>query len=133
MKYILFYSILMTYLCNIMFQYVWTHSHEPMNILSLHSVWKSSPLRSLWYLDFNLDREIRVRFFAGARDLSLLHSVQPDYGAHLFSHVMGTGGFLPKVKQLGHEADNSPIYRVKIKNAGAIRLLPSTTSWCGAY
>jgi hypothetical protein len=35
-----------------------------------------------------------VRFLAGARDISLLYSVQTGYGAHLASYPVGTGGGL---------------------------------------
>jgi hypothetical protein len=37
-----------------------------------------------------------ARFSAGARDLSLLHSVQTGSSAHPTSYPMGLGGFFPR-------------------------------------
>jgi hypothetical protein len=46
--------------------------------------------------DYRLDdREIEVRFSAGERNSSLLHSVQTGFGAHSASYTMGTGGLFP--------------------------------------
>jgi hypothetical protein len=56
-----------------------------------------------------------VQFTAGAKDFSLLRSVQTDSGAHKASYLMGTG-----VKQPGHEADHSLLSSAKVKNGGAI-------------
>jgi hypothetical protein len=42
-----------------------------------------------------------VRFRAGARDFSLLHSVQTCSGVHLASYTMGSGGFFPGAKAAG--------------------------------
>jgi hypothetical protein len=48
-------------------------------------------------------RGIKVRFPVQARDYSLLHGVQTDYGAHPVSYSEGTG-----VKQQRRESDRSP-------------------------
>jgi hypothetical protein len=39
-----------------------------------------------------------VRFPAGVSDLSLLHSIQIDPGAHPDSYSMGIGGYIPRDK-----------------------------------
>jgi hypothetical protein len=44
---------------------------------------------------------IGVRFPAGARDVSLLHSVHTGSGAHLASYPMHTGGDFPEGKAAG--------------------------------
>jgi hypothetical protein len=67
----------------------------------------------------------RVRIPAGAINLSLLHSVQTDSGAHPASYPMGTRGSFPRVvKRPGLEADHSPLSSAEIKNSGAIPPLP---------
>jgi hypothetical protein len=48
----------------------------------------------------------RSRVPVGSR-ISLLHVVHTSSGVHSTSYPMGIGGFLPVVKQLGHEADHS--------------------------
>jgi hypothetical protein len=68
-----------------------------------------------------------------ARDFSLLHSVQTDYGAHSTSYAMGTGGGLsPGVKRISHEAHHSPPSSAEVKNRGAIPPLSHTSSWHSA-
>jgi hypothetical protein len=62
----------------------------------------------------------------------LLHSVKPSSGAHPDSYAMDTGSFFPGGKQLGREADHSPLPSVKAKNGGAMPPLPSTSSWRNA-
>jgi hypothetical protein len=47
-----------------------------------------------------------VRFPVGAKDFSLLHSVQTGSGAHLTSYPMGTRGPFPGVKNSEREADH---------------------------
>jgi hypothetical protein len=41
------------------------------------------------------DRKIGVRFPDGARDASVLRSVQTDSGAHPVSYPVGVGGCIP--------------------------------------
>jgi hypothetical protein len=64
-----------------------------------------------------------VRFSAGARDFSLFHSVQADFGAYSASYPMGMRALPSDVKWQGREAD--------VKNGGAI-LTPSYAfmEWC---
>jgi hypothetical protein len=57
-----------------------------------------------------------VRFQAGERGFSLLHSVQTGSGAHLASYSMDTEG----VKRPGREADHSPPSSADVENGGAI-------------
>jgi hypothetical protein len=72
-----------------------------------------------------------VRFFAGARDFSLLHSVQTGSGVHPASYPNGTVGFSPGVKRQGREADHSPPSSAEVKNGGAIPPLPYVYMvWC---
>jgi hypothetical protein len=47
------------------------------------------------------DRGSRVRFPAGAGNLSFHHSVQNGSGAHPASYPMGTGGSFPGGKAVG--------------------------------
>jgi hypothetical protein len=61
-----------------------------------------------------------VRFPAGARDFSLLHSVQTGSGVHAIS---------PRLERLGREADHSPPSSAEVKNGGAIPPLPHMSSW----
>jgi hypothetical protein len=74
-----------------------------------------------------------VRFQAGARDLSLLHSVQTGSGAHPASIQWVPGALYPGAKRPGREeTDYSPSSSAEVKNGGAIPPLPNTTSWRGA-
>jgi hypothetical protein len=68
-----------------------------------------------------------VRFPAGTRDFSLLHSVQTGSGAHPASYIMGTGGYFP-VKLPWREADHSPRSNAEVNNGGAIPPLPHISS-----
>jgi hypothetical protein len=68
-----------------------------------------------------------IRFLAGAKDSSLLHSIQTDSGVYLASCLMGARGAL-----CGGEADHSPPSGAKVKNGGAVPPLPLTSSWHGA-
>jgi hypothetical protein len=45
-----------------------------------------------------------VRFLVGARDLSLLHSVEVGSGVHPASHLLDTGDHSLEVKGPGREA-----------------------------
>jgi len=58
-------------------------------------------------------------FLAGARDFFSPCPKQPGCGA-----PVGTRGFFPGVKWLGHDADHLPQSTADFKNGGAIRLLP---------
>jgi hypothetical protein len=49
--------------------------------------------------------EVTVRFPAGAREFSLLDSIQTNSGTYTASHPMGTGRSSPGVKQPEHETD----------------------------
>jgi hypothetical protein len=60
---------------------------------------------------------------AGARDFSL-----PDLGLTQLSIQWVPGAISPRVKRPGHEAPSG----AKVKNGGAIPLLPHTSSWLGA-
>jgi hypothetical protein len=62
------------------------------------------------------DRGSRVRFPAGAGDLSLHHRVLNGSGAHPASYLMGTGGSFPGVKLPGCGADHSLPPSVEVKN-----------------
>jgi hypothetical protein len=73
-----------------------------------------------------------ARFPTGAKDFSLLHSVQAGSGAHPISYTLGTGGTFPGSTAAGVEADHSPSSSAEIKIDGAIDPLPNTSSWRGA-
>jgi hypothetical protein len=72
----------------------------------------------------------RVRFLAGARDFSLLHSVQDSTEAHPASYPVDNGVLFPedkvashfswRVKWLQREADHSFPSSAEVKNCGAI-------------
>jgi hypothetical protein len=53
---------------------------------------------------------------AGSRDFSLLHSVQTCSGAYQASDTVGTRGFVPSSKAVGHEANHSPPSSAEVKN-----------------
>jgi hypothetical protein len=62
------------------------------------------------------DRDSRVRFPAGAGNLSLHHRVQNGSGAHPpASNPMGTRVLSLGVKRPGHEADHSPPSSAEVK------------------
>jgi hypothetical protein len=69
-----------------------------------------------------------VRSPVGARDFSLLHSVQTSSGAHPVSYEIGTGGSFTGVKELRREADKSHPSSAEVKNGGAIPPLPHMSS-----
>jgi hypothetical protein len=73
---------------------------------------------------------VGVRFLVGARDFSLVRSVQTDSGAHPVSYPMGTGGCFHGgggVTLLGREADSSGPPSAEVKSGGAIPPLPPTS------
>jgi hypothetical protein len=63
------------------------------------------------------DRGSRVRFPAGAGNLSLHHRFQNGSGAHPASYPMSTRGSSLGVKRLGREHDHSPPSSAEVKNA----------------
>jgi hypothetical protein len=66
-----------------------------------------------------------VRFPTGARDFSLVHSVQTGSATPSALYIMGTGGSLSvSVKRPGREADQSLPSSTEIKNGRAIPPLP---------
>jgi hypothetical protein len=67
-----------------------------------------------------------VRVPAGARDCSLLYSVQTGSGTYSVSYPIGTGRYL---KQLGREANHSPLCNAMVINGGAMSPLSHTSSW----
>jgi hypothetical protein len=71
----------------------------------------------LWAMDWMFD----VRFLAGARDFSFLHT---GSGAHPASSSVGSGGSFPGINWLGCEADHSPQPSAEVWNVGAIPPLP---------
>jgi hypothetical protein len=72
-------------------------------------------------MGYELDgRGTEVRFSAGARDVSLLSSVQTGSGAHPASYPMDTGGSFPGVKRPMREAEQSPPSSAEIKSGGAL-------------
>jgi hypothetical protein len=73
-------------------------------------------------------RGIGVKSPAGAREFSLLHSVQTGSGAHPASYPNGTWGSIPGVKRKGYEADHSPPPSAEVKNGEDIPPLPHTPS-----
>jgi hypothetical protein len=74
----------------------------------------------------------KVRFPAGARDFSLLHSMQTGSGVHPASYPVGTEGSFPGVMRPGREAHHSLPSNAEFKNGGAIPQLPHASSWRGA-
>jgi hypothetical protein len=61
-----------------------------------------------------------VRFPAGARDLSLLHSVQTGSEPKKPHIQWVPGPFVPEVKRLWREADHSLPSSTEVKDGGAI-------------
>jgi hypothetical protein len=50
------------------------------------------------------------------QEVSPLHVVQTDSGAHPASYLMDTGGSFPRVKWTVREADHSPPNSAEVKN-----------------
>jgi hypothetical protein len=74
------------------------------------------------------DWKTEVRFPEGAKDFSIIHSVQTGSEANPASYSMGTKGSVPGVKQSRREADHSPRSTAEVKNEGAIPPLPHVSS-----
>jgi hypothetical protein len=72
-----------------------------------------------------------VRFPRGARNFSLLCSVQTGSGVHPVPYPVGIEGSFPTVKWSESEADHSSACSAEVKNGGVIRPLPHTSSWRG--
>jgi hypothetical protein len=64
-----------------------------------------------------------VRFPAGARDISILHSLHTGSGAHP-AYPLRTGALSPGIKRPGLKADHSPPSGAQVKNDGAIHPIP---------
>jgi hypothetical protein len=73
-----------------------------------------------------------VRFRAGTRDFSLLHSVQTASEVYPASYPKATGALSPKLKKPGRESDHSPPSNVEVNNGGALPPFPYTSYWRGA-
>jgi hypothetical protein len=61
---------------------------------------------------------------SGARDISLLYSVQTGSGENPASYTVDTRDVSPGVTRLGREADGSPLSNAEVKNGKAIPPLP---------
>jgi hypothetical protein len=70
------------------------------------------------------DRGSRVRFPAGAGNVSLHHRVQSGSGAHPASYPMGTRALSVVVKRLEREADHSPPSSAEVKHAWSYTSTP---------
>jgi hypothetical protein len=71
----------------------------------------------------------------GVADLSHLHCVETDSGAH--PHTLPPiqwvrGSVSSGIKRPGCEADHPPQSIVEVKNGGALLRLPHTSSWHGS-
>jgi hypothetical protein len=75
---------------------------------------------------------IGIRGPTGARDFTLLHSVETGSGAHPSSLPVAIGSPSPGVKQPQREADTSPPSSSEVRTGGATPPLPDTSSWRGA-
>jgi hypothetical protein len=78
------------------------------------------------------DREMGIRFPAGAKVSYLLHDFQSGSGAHPISYTMCIAGwFRGGLKRPRREFDHSPPSSAEVNNGGAIPPLPHTSSaWC---
>jgi hypothetical protein len=82
----------------------------------------AQPIQLLGYgLD---DGRIWLRFRAGSRDCSSLHSVQPGPEVYSFSYPMGTGGSIPGGKVAGRQADHSFSSSAEAKNTYSYTFTP---------
>jgi hypothetical protein len=68
------------------------------------------------------------RFPTGAREFSLLHTVQTAAGAHPTSYSVGAGALSPGVNRPECEAGHSPATIAEVKNAGTIPPLSHISS-----
>jgi hypothetical protein len=76
------------------------------------------------YSDWVKGWKTKVRSPAGARDSSLLHIVQTDFGANPVSYAMGTGAPITGGTRQRCEVDLSLAYSAENKNGGDIPPLP---------
>jgi hypothetical protein len=85
------------------------------------------------YSGWSQDRKasIATAYELDEQDFIPLQIIHTGSRAHPASHLMGTGGYFPGMKQPGCEADLSPPTDVKIKNAN-IHPLPHISSWHSA-
>jgi hypothetical protein len=72
-----------------------------------------------------------VKFLAGARDFSLLHSIQTGSGDHPAPYPISTGAPFLELKWPGHEADHLRPSSAEVKNVGTILPPPPMSSWLG--
>jgi hypothetical protein len=63
------------------------------------------------------------------QNLSLLHNVQTDSGAHPASYPKDAREISLEAKWPGREANHSPPFNAEVKNGGAITPLPYMSSW----
>jgi hypothetical protein len=54
----------------------------------------------------------------------LCHCIQTSSGSHPSSYPVGTRGSFLGIRQLGHEADHSPLSIAKVKNAWSYTSAP---------
>jgi hypothetical protein len=73
-----------------------------------------------------------VPFLVGARDISLLYSIQTSSGVQTASRTMIMKSCFPGVKWQGLEADHSSPSSAEVKNGGTMLPLPHTFSLCDA-
>jgi hypothetical protein len=73
-----------------------------------------------------------VRFQAGARDFSLLHTVQNGSVAQPPPYSMKTAAVSTGIKRPGREVDHSYPSSAEVKTDGAIPQLSGTSSWSSA-
>jgi hypothetical protein len=73
-------------------------------------------------------REIRARFPAGTRDISVLRNVHTGTGAHPIFYPMNT-----EIKPPRREDDHSFSTTAEITNSVAISLIFHTPQWRGTY
>jgi hypothetical protein len=80
--------------------------------------------RGPWQVRYGTAWTARVLFPAGARDFSLLHSVQARSESTQPPIQWGPGALSPGIKRPGLEADHSSPSSEEVKNGGAIPPLP---------
>jgi hypothetical protein len=73
-----------------------------------------------------------IRLPAGARDFSLLHSIQTSSAAQPASYATVHRALSLEVKRAGCEDDHSPPASAEVKNDRAMPPLSHMSSWCGA-
>jgi hypothetical protein len=78
-------------------------------------------------LSFFFNKE-RMLCGTGERNVSLLHSIQTDSGAHLASLPMGTGGDVWEVKRRGREIHYSSEFNAEVKNGELYQHFPNISS-----